>query len=325
MLGAGLNHVFGPPPFDPERHAGDPGLFGPGSASWRVIGEPAAIVGGVRALLVQLLHPLAMAGVADHSGFRNDPIGRLQRTSAYVVTTTFGATDEVLRVARLVRRTHATVAGVAPDGRPYRADDPHLLAWIQAALTSSFLATDRDYGTDPVDGQAADAFVAEQSYAAALLDPRVDVDAIAADPEARAALRARALPLPMVEKGRLPRTVDGLTEQLAAYEAELTVNEQGREGLRFLLWPDLAPAVRAAYLPMLGGAVASLHHAQRRLLGLPTSSALLWPLRANTRALLSTFRIVVGPSPSGRAATRRVGGDGARATTQDVIGRATAH
>ncbi len=320
LLGAGLNHVFGPPPFDPARHPGDPGLFGPGSASWRVIGEPAAIVGGVRALLVQLLHPLAMAGVADHSGFRNDPIGRLQRTSAYVVTTTFGAMDEVLGVAAVVRHAHGTVTGLAPDGRPYRADDPHLLAWIQAALTSSFLATDRDYGTDPVDGAAADAFVAEQSYAAALLDPRVDLDAITQDPEARTALRDRQLALPMVEEGRLPRTVDELAEQLAAYEPELEVDAQGREGLRFLLWPDLAPAVRAAYLPMLGGAIASLHDSQRRLLGLPTSSAVLWPLRANTRALLSTFRVVVGPSPSARAATRRVEGHGAAGPT-DVVDR----
>jgi uncharacterized protein (DUF2236 family) len=323
LLGAGLNRVFGPPPFDASRHAGDPGLFGPGSASWRVIGEPAAIVGGVRALLVQLLHPLAMAGVADHSGYRTDAIGRLQRTSAYVVTTTFGAIDEVLQIAAAVRRTHEPVVGTAPDGRPYSADDPHLLAWIQIALTSSFLATDRFYAADPVGSPVADAFVAEQSYGAALLDRRVDLAAIAADRDARAELRAGALTRPMVEDGLLPRSVDELDALLAAYAPELEVNEQGRDGLRFLLWPQLGPAVRAAYLPMLGGAVASLEPEQRRLLGLPASPAPFWPLRTNAAALLGAFRVVAGRSPSARAATRRVRGDGEPRSGTDR-GRATA-
>src|SRR5688500_18964402 len=139
IIRAGLARAFGPPPFDPSAAPGDPGLFGPEAASWTIISDPAAIVGGIRALLVQLLHPLAMAGVADHSRFRDNALSRLQRTSAYVTATTFGATTDALAAAATVRRVHTRVRGVAPDGRPYAAADPHLLAWVSMALTSSFL------------------------------------------------------------------------------------------------------------------------------------------------------------------------------------------
>jgi hypothetical protein len=134
-----LTRMFGPPPFDPNRDPGDPGLTGPGSPSWRIIGEPAAIAGGIRGLLAQVSHPLAMAGVHDHSAFREDPLGRLQRTSAYVTTSTFGSTAEAISVAGRVRAVHPRVHGTAPDGRPYRADDPRLLVWVSISLTSSFL------------------------------------------------------------------------------------------------------------------------------------------------------------------------------------------
>lgn len=301
----GLGRVFGPPPFDPHRDDGDPGLFGVGSASWRVLGEPAAIVGGVRALLVQLLHPHAMAGVADHSQFRDDPLGRLQRTSGYVTTTTFGSTTEALGVARLVRRVHGPVRGVAPDGQPYDAADPHLLAWISIALTSSFLATDRAFAPSPVDGAIADAFVAEQARAAALLDPRVDLDALEADDGALAALRAGQLSLPMLDDGSLPVTESGLAQRLADYRDELRVDEAGRETLRFLLWPQLPAPVKAGYLPLVAGAVATLAPEQRRVAGLPANGVVTWPLLAQARATLTALRATTGVSPSQRAAAER--------------------
>lgn len=306
VLRAGLGRAFGAPAFDPSADPGDPGLFGPGSASWRVIGDAAAIVGGIRALLVQLLHPHAMAGVAEHSRFRDDPLGRLHRTSAYVTATALGSTSEALAVARAVRHVHHGVRGVAADGRPYRADDPHLLAWVSVALTSSFLAADRAYAAQPADATEADAFVAEQSRVGALLDPRVDLDALAEDEAALQALRAGELSLPMLVDGLLPTTVAELNVHLAVFRAELAVDAQGREALRFLAWPPLPLALRAAYLPMLAGAVATLEPWQRRLLGLPASRLASWPLRVNTDAWLTAFRLSVGGSPSVDAAHGRV-------------------
>lgn len=300
-----LAGVFGPPPFDPDADPGDPGLFGPGSASWRIVAEPAAIVGGVRALLVQLLHPLAMAGVAQHSRFRDAPLERLRNTSAYVTATTFGSTREALAMARRVRAAHAPVRGTAPDGRPYRAAEPHLLAWVSVSLTSSFLATDRAYAPRPADQRDADAFVAEQARAAALLDPRVDLGALSRDADAQRALRAGTLPLPMIDDGTLPTTAAALEDTLRDFHPELSVTAEGREAFRFLLWPAIPPAVRAGYLPLLTGAIATLDPVQRRLLGLPASTLPYLPALAQTRALVSLLRVAAGTSQAGRLATVR--------------------
>lgn len=315
----GLARVFGPPPFDPARDPGDPGLFGPQSASWRVIGEPAAIVGGLRALLVQLLHPHALAGVVDHSAFREDPLGRLQRTSAYVTTSTFGSTVEALAAARRVRGVHAQVRGIAPDGQAYDAADPHLLGWVSIALTSSFLASDQAFALRPVDDATADGFVAEQARMAALLDSRVDLDALERDPTARAALRAGELELPMLADGTLPTSRAALTQRVADYAPELAVDAQGAQALRFLLWPRLSPPMKAAYLPLAAGAVATLEPWQRRVLGLPANRLASWPLLAQARAMLTALRLSTGVSPARRAAARRAAGASADRVPADAV------
>lgn len=301
----GLARVFGPPPFDPHRDPGDPGLFGPASASWRIIGEPAAIVGGLRALLVQLLHPHALAGVVDHSAFRDDPIGRLQRTSAYVTTSTFGSTREVLMMARRVRGVHTRVRGRTPDGQAYDAGDPRLLAWVSIALTSSFLASDDAFSLSPADDATADAFVAEQARIAALLDPRVDLDALERDPAALAALRAGEAVLPMLADGSLPTSQTGLSQRMTEYRPELGVDARGAEALRFLLWPRLPAPMKAAYLPLAAGAVATLEPWQRQVLGLPASRAASWPLLWQARAMLAALRLGTGVSPARLAGARR--------------------
>lgn len=301
----GLGQVFGPLPIDPAAGEGDPGLCGPGSASWRVIADTAAIVGGVRALLVQLLHPQAMAGVADHSEFRTDPLGRLRRTSAYVLATTFGSTGEAFSMTRRVRAVHRRVRGTGPDGRPYRADDPHLLAWVSLALTSSFLATDEAYGGQRLQRSEADAFVAEQSRIAALLDPRVDVDALAADPTAGERLRRGALTLPMLSEGRLPLSVDHLEQILDDFRPELQVGPQAREAIGFLLWPPLSPPVKAAYLPLLSGALATITPSWRALLGPRAALLGLPPAGMHARAVVATLRAVRGPSPVREGAEAR--------------------
>jgi uncharacterized protein (DUF2236 family) len=304
-----LTRLFGPPPFDPDTDPGDPGLTGPGSASWIVIGEPAAIAGGLRGLLVQLAHPLAMAGVHDHSAFREDPLGRLQRTSAYVTTSTFGSTREALQVARRVRAVHPRVTGTAPDGRPYRADDPRLLTWVSIALTSSFLAGHRQWAPTTLTRQDEDAFVAQQSRISALLDPRVDLTALASDPHAQAALRAGKLALPMIDDGTLPTTVAALEDVLASFRHELGITHQAREALAFLRRPPIPLAARGGYRSLLSGALGSLDAGLQEALELGWSPGRSRTAVAQAGLTLSLMRTMVGTSPSLRAAqARAVGG-----------------
>jgi uncharacterized protein (DUF2236 family) len=300
-----LTRLFGPPPFDPEADPGDPGLTGPGSASWIVIGEPAAIAGGLRGLLVQLAHPLAMAGVHDHSAFRADPLGRLQRTSAYVTTSTFGSTREALQVARRVRAVHPKVRGTAPDGRPYRADDPRLLTWVSIALTSSFLAGHRQWAPTTLSGTDEDAFVAQQSRISALLDPRVDLKAIAQDPNAQEALRAGELPLPMVDDGTLPTTVAELEAVLEGFRHELGITHQAREALAFLRRPPIPRAAKGGYRSLLAGALGSLDADLQDALELGWTPARSRLATAQAGVTLATMRTLVGTSPSLRAARAR--------------------
>ena len=150
-------------------HAPDPGLLGPESVSWRVIGDVAAFVGGIRALLVQTAHPEVVAGVERHSRYRSDPLGRLTRTSAYVTETTYGALPEVEAAVAGVRRAHRPVAGVSERARAYRADDPALAAWVHNVLTDSFLAAFQAFGPQALSAQEADQFVVEQARIGALL------------------------------------------------------------------------------------------------------------------------------------------------------------
>ena len=125
-------------PQDPVE--GDDGLFGPESASWKVHGDlTSMMIGGICALLVQMLHPRALAGVWDHSNFREDRTGRLRRTARFIARTTYGTTDLALEAIAHVRAIHANVRGLDADGRPYSADDPDLLTWIHVAEVTSFL------------------------------------------------------------------------------------------------------------------------------------------------------------------------------------------
>ncbi|HEX8803273.1 MAG TPA: oxygenase MpaB family protein, partial [Acidimicrobiales bacterium] len=145
---------------------GDPGWFGPGSVTWRVHGDPSMLVGGVSALLLQTLHPLAMAGVADHSNYRDDPLGRLARTSSFVVGTTYGSTEVAEHLVAVVKAVHRRVRGTAPDGRPYSADDPDLVTWVHATEVSGFLRAHQRFVPFPVRGEAADRYLHEMAVVA---------------------------------------------------------------------------------------------------------------------------------------------------------------
>ena len=123
-----------------------PRWFEPGSPITRVHGDASMFVGGLRALLLQTLHPAAMRAVSEHSGFRGDMWGRLHRTSTFLAVTTFGVADDAQQAVDLVKRIHLQVTGTMPDGTPYAASDPHLLGWVHAAEADSFLRAHQLYG-----------------------------------------------------------------------------------------------------------------------------------------------------------------------------------
>ncbi|MCP8633844.1 oxygenase MpaB family protein [Pseudomonas mosselii] len=158
---------------DLESPKGDPGLFGPKSISWQVHGDfPSMLVGGISALMLQLLHPLALAGVWDHSNFRQDLLGRLRRTSQFISGTTFGSTRDAEWLIDKVRTIHLKVTGTAPDGRPYAASDPDLLTWVHVAEVSSFLAAHLRYRNPRLPRAEQDAYYDEIALIAERLGAR---------------------------------------------------------------------------------------------------------------------------------------------------------
>jgi uncharacterized protein (DUF2236 family) len=215
--------------------------FSPSDPIWRVHADASMFVGGLRALLLQSLHPLAMAGVAGHSGYRSDPWGRLQRTSHFLATTTFGTVEHAQRAIAHVREVHLRVRGKADDGTPYAASDPHLLDWVHLAEVDSFLRTYQLFGPEPLDPAEADEYVRQTGIAAAQLG--------AYSP---------------------PQTVRELDERLAAFRPELRSTAASRDAARFLLLePPLPLAARPGYGLLAAGAVASLPGWARRQLRLP--------------------------------------------------------
>jgi uncharacterized protein (DUF2236 family) len=234
-----------------------------------VHGDSAMFVGGLRALLLQSLHPLAMAGVAAHSGYRGDPWGRLQRTSYFLAVTTFGVEADALNVIERVRRVHERVRGIAPDGRPYAASDPHLLRWVHIAEVDSFLATFQRYGSRPLEADERDAYIADTAKVAralGVLDP--------------------------------PETEVELAEALTAYRPELRGTREARGAARFvLLRPPLPTVVRPAYAALASAAVASLPAWARWPLRLPylplTEAAVVRPAGA---VMVRTLRWAMTPA-----------------------------
>lgn len=207
-----------------------PRWFPEGSPIRRVHADASMFVGGLRALLLQSLHPLAMAGVAQHSNYRGDPWGRLQRTSTFLAVTTFGAADDAQRAVQRVRGIHRRVHGIASGGRPYRATDPHLLEWVHVAEADSFLRAHQRYGAAPLDQKGRDEYVAQMAVIATKLG--------VVDP---------------------PRTERELARRLATFRPELSGTAEARDAARFLLLtPPLPLAARAPYGVLAATAVATL-------------------------------------------------------------------
>jgi uncharacterized protein (DUF2236 family) len=206
-----------------------------------VHGDSSMFIGGIRALLLQSLHPLAMAAMAEHSDYRGDPWGRLQRTSHFVGVTTFGSESAAREAIARVRAVHERVTGTAPDGRPYAASDPHLLTWVHLAEVDSFLAAHRQFGSSRLDQAGRDGYVADMA--------RIGAEIGVPDP---------------------PFTQAEVAERIRAYLPELAATPQSREAARFLLLqPPLPALARPAYGVLAAAAVSLLPGWSRRLLRLP--------------------------------------------------------
>ena len=272
-FGRGIRRVLAGSSEVPERAVpfeDDPGLFGPDSATFEVHGDASMIIGGIRALLLQTMHPLAMAGVADHSDYRSDPLGRLHRTGGFVGTTTYGTTDEAETAIRVVRRIHERVRGTAPDGRPYRATDPHLLQFVHCTEVDSFLRARDRYGTTPLSAGAGDRYVEEMAVVAEKLGVR-----------------------------RAPRSRDDLAAVLHSYRCEYHIGSQARETVRFLAWPPLPLATRPAYGLAFTAAASMLPRHARHALRLPVAPlAEPFAIRPATSVLMRTIGWALGERPS---------------------------
>jgi uncharacterized protein (DUF2236 family) len=233
-------------PDAPTRHAelfetDEPGWFGADAPIRRVHADASMFVGGLRALLLQSLHPLAMAGVAGHSDYRRDPWGRLQRTADFLAATTFGPASQAERAVDRVNRVHGRVQGVTGTGERYSANDPHLLEWVHIAELDSFLAAHDRYGDQPLVGDERDNYVADAAVVAralGVIDP----------PETEARLRSR----------------------MAEFRPELRGTPEARAAARYLLArPPLPLAGRAPYALIAGAAVALMPAWTRWPLRLP--------------------------------------------------------
>jgi uncharacterized protein (DUF2236 family) len=152
---------------DMENPKGDPGLFGPQAVCWQVHGDfPSMLIGGICALMLQMLHPRVLAGVWDHSNFREDMLGRLRRTGQFISGTTFGSTHDANWLIEKVRSIHSQINGTALDGSEYAADDPELLTWVHVAEVSSFMAAHLRYLNPALSLEDQDRYYAETALVA---------------------------------------------------------------------------------------------------------------------------------------------------------------
>ncbi len=192
-------HIFGGPP-------GDPGLIGPGSMSWEINGDMASVVlGGIGAIVMEILHPSVMAGVQDLSNYREQPERRGKTTFGYVVTTTFANTQAATRLVNVVKKMHSQVEGTRPDGVPYRALDPELIGWVHTCIPWAVMTAYERYNRPLTDAEK-DRYLGEQAVIGR-----------------------------MGGAGEIPETVAELREYVEAMRPKLAVTQQTLAFFEFLM------------------------------------------------------------------------------------------
>jgi len=235
----------------------DRGLFGPESITWRVHSNPVMLVGGLRALLIQALHPLAMAGVTQYSDFRSDPLRRLRGTSAYVHAVTFGDTRTAHEAAARVKRLHGRVKGVdRVTGRPFSATDPDTLLWVHCVEVHSFLAAYRAYG-GRLSEDEQDRYLDEQVVAGELME----------------------IPTAMI-----PDSLETYRAYFAGVLPMLCSSADAASTIAFVRRPQLPGSRLAPLAPTFrtlgNAAMALVPHSLRRIAGLPGRDPLALPAAA---------------------------------------------
>ena len=258
----------------------DEGFFGPGSVAWRVSTDLSSPVAGLRALLLQALHPLAMAGVDQHSDWRQDPVGRLAATSAYLATINFAERAVAERAAARVRRIHERVTGVdSVTGRPYAAGDPALLLWVHSTLVESGIVVAALFGT-PLSAPDRDRYVAEMVVAAELVG---------------------------VPRGQVPASLAGLGAYLGSVRPELRCTPAAQESMAYLLDPPgLDEDIAEIWLDIRNAAIAALPSWAREMYGYPEPLPLTGSRRAELRQALGVLDTVFLGEPGVLEARQRI-------------------
>jgi uncharacterized protein (DUF2236 family) len=272
-----------PPWFSSVAEGEGAGFFMPDEAPWVVHENMATLVGGVRALLMQAMHPGSLAGVRQHSRYKDDPLGRLAGTIQWLTVTTYASRESILREAARVRGMHGRVRGSYRDAteneRSYDASDPELLLWVHIAFMDSFLRCHQTYSPVPIPG-GADAYIK---------------------------LWAKSVePLGLNEA---PASEAELLDQLRRFEAQLTVSDDTREVMAWLRHPPLPPMAKIVYRLLFQAAVITLPESYRKMTGFRTLPR--WIIVPVTRAFLRFLRFAIGPEdPLREAAIARLKRDG---------------
>jgi uncharacterized protein (DUF2236 family) len=258
----------------------DDGFFGPASVTWRLSADLSAPVAGLRSVLIQALHPLAMAGVDQHSDWRRDPVGRLAATSAYLATLTYSDRASASGAARRVRAIHEHVRGVdAVTGRPYAAGDPALLLWVHAGLVDSVLAAVRLFGTPPSDADA-DRYVSEMAVSAELLGVPSEI---------------------------IPASVSAVEEYMARVRPELRRTPAAAESMGYMLDPaGMGEEIAELWQDLRDAALAALPGWARDLYGYPEPPPVTPARRTEIRQTLGVFDAVFMGEPGVLEARQRL-------------------
>jgi uncharacterized protein (DUF2236 family) len=266
---------------------GDDGFFGPGSVTWRLHADLSGPVSGLRSLLLQALHPLAMAGVDQHSHWRDDPGDRFATTSAYVLTITYGDRAAASAAAGRVRRIHQRVQGTDPvTGQPYAAGDPALLIWVHAALVDSGLAAAALYGAALTPAEQ-DQYAAEMTAAAELI----------------------GIPAASYAEGGAPTSVAELAAYFAAVRPCLTASRSTEDTAAYLLgMPDVEPELAEAWQVLAAAAVTALPGWARAMYGFAGAPApgTVPPTREEVRQVLGVLDAVYLGEPGVLEARQRI-------------------
>lgn len=269
-----------PGPSAPDAPSDDPGWFGPDSVAWRVHADASMLVAGLSAFALQTLHPRAMAGVWDHSGFGGDFFGRVRRTAEFVLGVVYDPSPVAEGRCADVRKVHERVVGHTPDGRPYSANEPELLEWVHITEYLAIAAANRRFAAHPMTRAELDQYVAEVA--------RVGQAMGVAEP---------------------PRSWDELDAAFRRHRPNLALGEQAATAVRFLEHPPIIhAAARPAWRAVWAGAVACLPPAARRLLRTATPPL---PELVACRAVVRWLGRFLGEPLPLRQARQRLGLDAA--------------